>query len=294
MLDITDNPDDRFQSTSWKDIYESTDLHRADCIHGAIVGTSPTGDKHLIIPARCGRWKCPYCGPIKARSYLRRILAAKPERLITLTCKPGAFPTPQSAAKALKRAWSRFVDHERKAGRRIEYCISLQWHRNGWPHYHILQFGSYVPHHDLSRWMERTCSSPIVDLRSIKNSPQATHYATRYTLRDARNAAIHQDHVAPISASRHFWRNKQHNESQVDYIGWLWFYDRDGVAAALNKALASIDVENISTDPNGVILITGPLKINNLIPCGPSRPQTPMPRELIFDSETYCGPPPPH
>ena len=293
MLDIIDDPDTRFQSSTWQQIYESTDTNRSECIHGAIVGTSPTGDKHLIIPARCGRWKCPHCGPIKARSYLRRILSAKPERLITLTCKPFSFPTPSHAATAIKRSWSRFVDHERKQGRTIEYCISLQWHKNGWPHYHILQWGDYIPHQVLSDWMGRTCSSPIVDLRSIHNSPQATTYATRYTLRDARNAATSQDHVAPISASRGFWRNKSHNPNEVDYIGWLWFYDRDGVNAALNKALDAISVENISTDSNGVVFITGPFKNHNLTPSGPGGPEVSTPESLLFDSETYSGPPPP-
>jgi len=208
------------------------------CVKGAIVGESPDHKTMLVIPARCKRWDCPYCGPQKLGLWQHKLLAGHPQRFITITCKPGSFASPIDAAHALKRAWSRYVDHHRRTHHECEYALTLQWHRNGWPHYHILQRGDYIPQRDLSIWMLRYANSPIVDVRAIRSAQGQTHYVTRYCLRDAATADTTGCQATRINTSRHYLDLSYEPPGVADYVDWIWSYRNEGPEAAIDMILA--------------------------------------------------------
>jgi len=137
---IVHEPREVSAETAWKELTDER-----WCGKGCLVGWAPNGEKAKLVPLTCDRWDCPRCGPRKAKRWLAKLLSARPTRHIVVTCRPGAAPDPDTAATLLKRTWSRFVDNWRRKGRTCEYAWVLQWQKNGWPHLHILQRGSYIP-----------------------------------------------------------------------------------------------------------------------------------------------------
>ena len=251
------------------------------CIKGAIVGESPDRRTMLVIPARCKRWDCPYCGPQKLGLWQHKLLAGRPERFITITCKPDSFPTPIHAAQALKRAWSRYVDHFRRTHHDCEYALTLQWHRNKWPHYHILQRGDYIPQRDLSAWMLHYANSPIVDVRAIRSAQGQTHYVTRYCLRDAAQADTTGCQAKRINTSRHYIPDDYAGPGPADYIDWTWSYRHDGPEAAVDMILAVHPDAVQEMDDSDSTRLTLPAENLEFNPPGSNRHDAPA-HELAF------------
>ncbi|WP_376797251.1 hypothetical protein [Thermogemmatispora sp.] len=111
-----------------------------------------------MVPMRCGRWSCRYCGPRKVLVWRRLIEQAEPALFVTLT---RAGRTLQEASRALT-TWVQAVRRgSRREGRpayRIEYLAVPEWHRNGWLHWHVLIKGvAYLPHGVISElWRSAT------------------------------------------------------------------------------------------------------------------------------------------
>lgn len=135
---------------------------------------------------RCRRWRCDRCSP-RLRRRLRRLAAnGLPERLLTLTCRPSAYPNPTAAAQAIHAAWARIrrAIREQRPHPHLEYLAVWERTKRGWPHLHILFRGPYVPQAWLSDMMEELADSPIVDIRRISSPTEAAAYVSKYLCKD--------------------------------------------------------------------------------------------------------------
>ena len=207
------------------------------CGKGCLVGTHVTGTKIRVFPLYCHRWDCPTCGPKKRKLWFARLMSGKPERLITVTHRPTTDYGPEEATKRLKRTWSRFADNQRRKGRECEYAWCVQYHKNGFPHLHILQRGSYIPQSELSLYFRLKLNSPIVDIRRNKSKNQAAAYIIRYILRAAESDSARQPKGFRIQTSMNYcleWDDRQIATCNEE---WDWKYNKGTLSDTCRKIL---------------------------------------------------------
>ncbi len=244
----------RLDGLTVEQAYDAADIP-SYCGRGRLVGVSADNNAVKIVPIFCKRWQCPHCGPLKQARWTRILLAGKPERHITLTCKPYARATPAEAAAALKRSWSRFVDHWRRKGYTCEYAWTLQYHRNGWPHLHILQRGHYIPHKALSTWMARYMSSPIVYLRLIGDATATVLDIIRYVQTPLVNSGSTIQAGARIYTSRGYRMTDDPSPTVDDDTVWTWTYQRGSSRVLVLKYLLLYGPEAMTYYPDGSVVI---------------------------------------
>ena len=155
------------------------------------------------MPLRCKRWGCPTCGPINRRRLVRRLKTTEVTHLITLTCRPSSFPSPQLAFKHLSAAVPNLVKRIQRQFPAVSFQYLLVWEttRAGWPHAHILARTSYLPQRALSRHWRELTGAPVVDIRRVTDYRAATSYLAKYL---TKNLAA-SPHLKRYRTSRHFW-----------------------------------------------------------------------------------------
>lgn len=148
------------------------------------------GPELLRFPAGCRTWRCPWCGPQKARRKTEVVAWAEPTRFLTLTQAPDD--------------WQRLRAKVRKLRLRLArdgYTAHWAWtvergKQTGMVHVHALQHGDYIPQRYLQdRWGRR------VDIRRVHDTAGAARYTTKhaaarvvgYTMKGT--AAHLQDHL---------------------------------------------------------------------------------------------------
>jgi hypothetical protein len=113
----------------------------------------------------------------------RLAAAGNPERFITLT---RAGNNPQEVNFNLKH----LVQGIRRKGLVFEYFSTVELHKNGLPHLHIMQRGDFIKQSELSTmWGIYTSqsflgrSSTIVDIRRIREKQNVKGYLLKYILK---------------------------------------------------------------------------------------------------------------
>lgn len=95
----------------------------------------------------CKSWDCKKCRTKMKKRYKLLIKFSKPERFVTLTADPMLCGTPEKAERLMRTHFPKLVKAFRKKYGQFEFARVLAWHKkNGYPHYHILQKGEFIPH----------------------------------------------------------------------------------------------------------------------------------------------------
>ena len=145
-----------------------------------IVGYSTTLSQWCVIQIRCKRWGCRHCGERKMTHYGWKCLAAKPNKLITLTVANRLWDTPRLAFDGTKGKIAQLATRLRRKYEEFEYFKVLEVTKIGWPHYHLIARSPYIPQREISgAWSELT-GAPIVDVRKIKKSQDVYFYVVKY------------------------------------------------------------------------------------------------------------------
>lgn len=169
--------------------------------------------QRALFAVGCRSWSCPQCGPVKRRQLVKQIVKAKPNRMLTLTCRHEHGPAYQlhNISKALPRLISEL---RRRLGATIEYFRMLEFCQDGYPHFHLLLRTSYLPHEMIREIWEKNTTARIVDIRVAHG--KSTSYVSKY-LTKARNAegTFIRQH---ISVSSRFWNDDDAAESQ--WLDW--------------------------------------------------------------------------
>lgn len=129
--------------------------------HGKFVAAYLDGGKAhgLVVPIRCHKWTCEYCGKKKRKQLFARALngaIAQPvkgfrpqytHKLLTLTC-PGseyrAAHTPAEALADMTAKWNLMNRALKKRLGNFHYIKVLEWQKDGFPHFHILLAGRVI------------------------------------------------------------------------------------------------------------------------------------------------------
>lgn len=150
----------------------------------------------LIKPCRCKSQFCRKCS-VGLAVYLREKLRPVVEKwdsvlMATLTVDPKAFAGPYEAWRHIGevRAISRTMQHLRrkKLLRGPEWFSVLEFHKSGWPHFHVLLNATFVEHAVLREgWALGHVS--LSRSKGFESRDHAVNYATKYVMKP--------DYIAP-------------------------------------------------------------------------------------------------
>lgn len=156
---------------------------------------------------------CPKCCThlgLKLRERLIPILETFAHTMmLTLTIDPKLFESPEEAYWYVrdKRAITELVRALRKAGYLItgRFFYVVEWHKNGWPHFHLLVEARHIPHKELARLWGRhrpktapkwrgsyarslkgqspEFGSVLFSKRAFKSAKHAACYAIKYMIK---------------------------------------------------------------------------------------------------------------
>jgi hypothetical protein len=182
-----------------------------------LLGYDPVGHRHRLVPLRCKRWRCDFCRKKNVYHLQQRALKGKPQRFATLTTRCQYGETPQAAHDRCRPQIARLVTLARKRYGPIEYVAFLERTKAGWPHWHLLIRGAFIPQHWLSATWKALTGAFIVDIRRINNPKHAAAYVAKYVTKTAKEDP-EQRLGRIVSFSRHYLPPKSPNP----FSPWIW------------------------------------------------------------------------
>jgi len=146
--------------------------------------------KLALSPCRCTSQFCDRCAlphAIKWRERLRPALKKwQAVSMLTLTLDPSKFDGPEQAFREVgKKRW--VAECIRKLNRKnllksTSWVYALEFHKSGWPHWHVLVETPFIDKHKLqAAWARGNCW--VSRSRGFKNSNHAVHYVTKYAIK---------------------------------------------------------------------------------------------------------------
>lgn len=161
----------------WSDLWEWL----AVCPHSQTMTAYDLDlESSLIYALPCNQWSCRHCAIRKTKSLAHKTVAAKPNRLCTLTTDPKLYDHPRAAFDATRRRvpeWARIM--RRRFGS-IEYLRVTEVTKKGWPHYHLLIRSGYLPHEVAKNTWALLTGASIVDIRQVKKVFNCYTYLLKY------------------------------------------------------------------------------------------------------------------
>jgi len=132
----------------------------------------------LTLP--CRRWSCSICSRRLRWLLTERLKLAKPTRFITLSCNQSAYADPRSCYLQTARQISRLTRGLRRDYGEFEYLRVNEPHESGWPHFHLLQRGAYIPFKSLQNRWKLLTGAHRVNIKKIHDHRGAVGYVTKY------------------------------------------------------------------------------------------------------------------
>jgi len=113
---------------------------------------------------------------------IAKAMAGKPRAMLTLTCDPKNYETPDEAARDMKRALVLLRRHLSKSFGidKLPFICVFERHKSGWPHMHLLIRGPFIPWKWLSLTWKRLIGAFQVDIRKIRGAAEAAAYVAKY------------------------------------------------------------------------------------------------------------------
>lgn len=155
---------------------------------------------------KCRRWSCEKCLPDLRREVIQKAIAGHPRAMLTLTCNPANYSTPDEAARDMKRALVLLRRHLRaRFGiEKLPFICVFERHKSGWPHMHLLIRGPFIPWKWLSLTWKRLIGAFQVDIRKIRGARDAASYVAKY---------IGKEPFA-FEGCKRWWRSHNFDESE--------------------------------------------------------------------------------
>lgn len=147
-----------------------------------------------VKPLYCGRWSCDTCAPRLKDKVQILIARGKPDAMMTFTLRHGANDDPVALADKLVASIKEYFRRlRRKTGRKVEYFVVPEPHKDGAPHAHLAVRGwKYVHINRLKRlWELVTGGSYQVDVRRIP-STRIKNYIAKYMSKDPGSFGRHK------------------------------------------------------------------------------------------------------
>ena len=196
----------------------------------------------------CKAWSCPACGPRKTWLLCQRCQTANPNRFVTLTTCDHETRTPREVFDSVRRQIPELWREMRRHYGDIQYCRILETHKSGYPHFHFLVRGPYIPQKHLSHVWEHLARAFRVDIRKIWNQDQVAKYVAKYIAKQTTNPFTPQR----VTQSRNFFPPVPPVEKEK--TEWLTFEIlRGSIVESLEENFSSYRVEMVS-DTHGHLI----------------------------------------
>lgn len=143
-----------------------------------------TGELHIVL-TRCHQWACPHCAPIRLAQVKDKARRGHPERHIVLTCRPMPGWSQAYHVKYIRKKVRILVQAIRREFGHFEYMMALELHKNGAPHVHILQRGTYISQRWLSTHWFKLTGNFKVHIGGIHRTEGAIAELTKYLAKTA-------------------------------------------------------------------------------------------------------------
>jgi hypothetical protein len=152
-----------------------------------IWGETDSPGHFIILPIRCRRWTCDHCFVANEIALKEKVISGNPERMLTFTAAPLRGESPIAMHRRIRPAISRTFQILRKLNGPLEAATFLELHRSGFPHYHALQRGAFIPWKLLRDTWQSLTGNYIVDIRAVREKNQAGKYVTKYVSKQFRD-----------------------------------------------------------------------------------------------------------
>ncbi|GAJ25132.1 unnamed protein product, partial [marine sediment metagenome] len=101
------------------------------CGKGCVIHINEETGTTNVIPLRCKTWSCHRCSKTLRNRWIRRIIAAKPERWMTLTMPPAAGENTELDFRRMQDAWEKLVVAIRIRWGKFQYVAIREIQKRG-------------------------------------------------------------------------------------------------------------------------------------------------------------------
>jgi len=165
----------------------------------------------MFVVNPCRKWTCKVCGPRKKAQLCKRIVHAKPQRMVTLTCRHELTPADQ--VQKMQRAAQRWWTIIRRTYGPQEYVRFTEECKDGFPHYHYLVRGTYLPQREIAEHWRQLTGAAVTDIR--KAHGRSVAYVSKYVSKACtRDGTFSRQR---LSVSRRFWVQE---DRPNEMLGW--------------------------------------------------------------------------
>jgi hypothetical protein len=170
-----------------------------------VIAVDPETEKLVACPVTCKRWGCPYCAVRKIRKLAFLTNGAAPNRWTRLGVQPLNYASPREAWEKTSPAVPElFRQLNATLGNRTDYLRVTELHQSGFPHYHALLRGPFLPIKIVSRkWASLTAlpyPKPAPTAAMIKDLGNRGYDVTKLE-------AAQGDEKTPPEKLRNEWNN---------------------------------------------------------------------------------------
>jgi hypothetical protein len=163
----------RQSSTSGEDVPGQPDdaIRRCPNKQGFVLVNDYTG---VVVPARCGGNRCPFCVRVNAHLVGKAISLANPERAMLLT---SAGPDWQTIRRRVNRL-NEYLRREGHTKSLLAYHVEPNPSGSGDHHVHAWQHGEYIPIRRLSHLAEKANLGQVARINAMKQTVGAGSQVT--------------------------------------------------------------------------------------------------------------------
>lgn len=134
-----------------------------------------------IKAAGCRSWLCDTCAPVRKDLLEIKLRLGRPNRFLTLTCRPKPNQTPIQRRLMMGKAFPLLMRRiHRKTGVKPEYAVIVEAHKSGEPHFHVALRCSYISEHLLKEWWNELVGAFMVKIKAVTNTKGGAKYLTKY------------------------------------------------------------------------------------------------------------------
>lgn len=186
---------------------------------GTIIGYNWEIGKTELLSLPCKRWSCEVCSRRLRWLLTERLKLAQPERFITLSCNQRAFENPRDCYLKTARHISTLARWARHLHGEFEYLRVNEPHESGWPHFHLLQRGAYIPFASMQTQWKHLTGAHRVNIRRIDSHRRAVEYVTKYLTAGEPMTYTKRR----LSWSRNFWcKEEPHLKPESTTVDRVW------------------------------------------------------------------------
>lgn len=210
-----------------------------------------------MLPMVCGKYSCIYCGPRMVelwRSVIRMGLDENERyRFVTLSkCS--------KTLEGVGRVATTLVQNMRRQGFTFEYLMTIEKHKNGWFHIHMIQRGTYLPKALLKKALYSATHETAYIVKIEQCKGDVAGYVTKYITKalDAedygRNENGTRKRVNRIRYSKHmFTRTTKEIRAQIKELARQKALEDGKDISNYDRSFQLVEVHQLPTDENGNI-----------------------------------------